>query len=80
MGLALTLTIQVKKSIKRGLGQLRHSAIPTQNIETELENELELITQESQPTSENITDMDLEKESHKRKERPIPKGISTEHQ
>ena len=57
----------MKNSIKEGLGQLRHSVIPTQNIGTESENELELITQESQPTNENNTNMDLEKESRTRK-------------
>ena len=38
---------QVKNVIQEGLAQLRPKTIPNQKIETELENEIELITQES---------------------------------
>ena len=70
----LALNIQATNAIKVGLA-LRPAAILTQNIETELENEIELNTQESQITNENITDMNLDKEPWKRKERPIHRII-----
>ena len=57
----LALNIQATNAIKVGLA-LRPAAILTQNIETELENEIELNTQESQITNEDITDMNLDKE------------------
>ena len=49
--------------------------IPNQHIDMEQENEIELITQESQPTNEEITGMKIEKEPRKRKEIPTQKVI-----
>ena len=65
--IALTLTTQVKNAINEGLYQ-RPTTINQEEIETELEANLELVTQECQPTNEEITDMDLEVEPRKRKE------------
>ena len=64
----MTITHQVKHVIQEGLAQLRPVSTPTQYIGTEPENEIELITQGSQPINEDITKMNLDKESHKRKE------------
>ena len=64
----MTITHQVKHVIQEGLAQLRPVSIPTQSIETEPENKIELITQESQPINEDITKMNLDKEPRKRKE------------
>ena len=49
--------------------------ILNQLINTELDNETELITHEYQPTNEDITNMKLEKEQRKRKELHTQKFI-----
>ena len=59
--LALTITTQVKISIQEAIAQIISMTIPNQHIDTEQENEIELITQESQPTNEEITGMKIEK-------------------
>ena len=66
--LAMTLTSQVTNAINGGLS-LRPTNIPDQNVEMEPDIDIEPITQESQPANEDITDMDLEAEPRKRKER-----------
>ena len=63
--LALTLIIQVNNSIKEGLS-LRPATNSDHNIETEVDTDSDPITQESQPTNEDITDMDLEVETQKK--------------
>ena len=68
--LALTITTQVKISIQEAISQVLSMTIPNQHIVMEQENEIELITQESQPTNEEITGMKIEKEPRKRKEIP----------
>ena len=65
----------MKTTIQDEIVQLTHMTISNQYIETEPENETKLINQESQPTNEDITDMNLEKEQRKRKERPVQKAI-----
>ena len=71
----MTITHQVKHVIQEGLVQLRPVSIPTQSIETEPENKIELITQDSQPINEDITKMNLDKEPRKRKEYSTQKAI-----
>ena len=71
----MTITTQVKTTIQNEIVQLTHMTISNQYIKTEPENETKLINQESQPTNEDSTDMNLEKEQHKRKERPVQKAI-----
>ena len=71
--LALTLTTQVTNAIKEGLS-IRPAITPDQSIEKETEIDIEPITQESQPTNEDITDMDLEVEPRKREERSTNKA------
>ena len=58
----------MKTVIKETITQLTSTTTPNQHFEMEPENETELITQESQPTNENITNMNLEKERRKIKE------------
>ena len=65
----------MKTTIQDEIVQLTHMTISNQYIETEPKNETKLINQESQPTNEDITDMNLEKEQRKRKERPVQKAI-----
>ena len=71
--LALTLTIQVTNAIKDGLSQ-RPATVPGQNVEMELETDPEPITQKSHPTNEDITNMDIEVEPRKGKERSTNNG------
>ena len=71
--LELTLTTQVTNGIKEELS-IRPGIIPDQHIEKETEIDIELITQESQLTNEDITDMELEVELRKRKERSTNKA------
>ena len=69
----MTLTSQVTNAIKEGLS-LRSTNIPDQNIEMEPGIDIEHITQEYQPANEDITDMNLETEPRKRKERSTNKA------
>ena len=71
--LAMTLISQVTNAIEEGLS-LRPTNIPDQNIDMEPYIDIEPIIQESQPANEVITDMDLEAEPRKRKERPTNKA------
>ena len=66
--LAMTLTTQVTNAIREGLSTQPNN-IPDKDNNTEPENDIELITQESEPSKEDITDMDLEVEPRKRKAR-----------
>ena len=70
--LAMTLTTQVTNAIKERLS-MRPDIIPDQHIENETEIDIEPIAQESQPTNEDITDMDLEVDPRKSKERSTNK-------
>ena len=65
----------MKTVIKETIIQLTSTTTPNQHFEMEPENETELITQASQPTNENITDMSLEKERRKIKENSTQKVI-----
>ena len=69
----MTLTTQVTNAIKEELS-LRPTNIPDQDIETELDNEIKPITQESEPPNEDIPEMDIEVEPRKRKERSTNKA------
>ena len=73
--LAMTFTTQVTNAVKEGLS-IRLDVIPDQHIEKWKETEIDIgpITQESQPINEDITDMDLEVELRKRKERSTNKA------
>ena len=71
--LAMTLTTQVTNAIKEGLS-IQPNNIPDTDINTEPKNDIELITQESEPPKEDITDMDLEVEPRKRKGRSTNKA------
>ena len=71
--LAMTLTTQVTNAIKEGLS-LRPNNISDTVIDTEPDNDIEPITQESEPTNEDIVEMDLEVEPRKRKERSTNKA------
>ena len=73
--IAYMITTQVKTAIKEAILQLTSTTTPNQHIEMEPDNETELITQESQPTHENITDMNLEKERRKIKGKSTQKVI-----
>ena len=73
--LAMTLTTQVTNAIKEGLS-IRPNDISNKVIDTETDNGIELITQESEPTKEDIVEMDLEVEPRKRKERSTNKATN----
>ena len=62
--LASTPTTQVTNSIKEWLS-LQPATIPEQNIKLEVEADPEPITQKSQPTNEEITDINFEVEPRK---------------
>ena len=72
--LTLTLTTQVTNAIKEGLF-IRPDIIPDQHIENETDIDIEPITQESQLTNKDITDMELEMKPRKKKERLTNKTI-----
>ena len=69
----MTLTSQVTNATKERL-YLRPTNISNQNIDMEPDIDIEPITQQSQPSNEDITDMDLEAEPWKRKERSTNKA------
>ena len=73
--LAPILTTQVTSAIKELLS-LQPATIPEQNIKLEVEADTEPITQESQPTNEDITDINLGKEPRKRNEHLNIKNIN----
>ena len=73
--LVLTITTDAKTTIQEAIAQLIPMTILNQLINTELDNETELITHEYQPTNEDITNMELEKEQRKRKELHTQKVI-----
>ena len=52
----------MKSALQEAIAYTIQTTVPNQQIDTEQDSEIKLITQESQPSNEDITEMDTEKE------------------
>ena len=52
----------MKSALQEAIAYTIQTTVPNQQTDTEQDSEIKLITQESQPSNEDITEMDTEKE------------------